>query len=175
MKHALEKIVVTGAFFGGCADVSLEPLRPEEPIIAYRSFPPFSVDGETGGESEIFDTAWESFFEPAADCKAYARPGDSYFSNNFPTVSCQRFSYSLLIPESGVQLRFHDAFGNVDPCNDQLFFGPASLSGLLPGGGYFCYVTISPEAEECFCHDEPCPPSQQHRGWYQCGGPDGLF
>lgn len=175
MKHFLEKIVLAGAFVLGCADVSLETSHSEEPMITYRSLPPSFIDGEAFEEPEISDPPSEPFFVPSANCKTYARPGDGHFVNLFPTVSCQRFSYSLLVPESGVQLRFHDAFGEVDPCNDQLYFGPASLSGLLPGGGYFCYVTISPEAEECLCHDKPCQLSQQHRGWYQCGGPDGLL
>lgn len=175
MKHTLETILVAGAFLGGCADVSLEPLHPEEPIIAYRSLPPSFVDGETGEESEILNTTPEPFFERSADCKTYAFAGDEYVVNSFPNVSCHRFSYVLFVPESGVQLRFHDAFGTVEPCNDQLFFGPAFLSGLLSGGGYFCYISISPEAEECSCHGEPCQPSQQHRGWYQCGGPERLF
>lgn len=175
MKHFLEKIVLAGAFVLGCADVSLETPHSEEPTITYRSLPPSFVDEEILEESEISDPAVEPFFEPAAECKTYARPSGEYFSAPPKNISCQRFSYSMLVPESGVQLRFHDAFGEVDPCNDQLYSGPASLAGLLPGGGFFCYVTISPEAEECRCHDEPCQPSQQHRGWYQCGGPDGLF
>ena len=170
MRHCLEKMLLASAVVGGCADISLAPFH-EQPTLAYRSLPPSFADEEAPEETEISELS-EPFFAPSADCKPYARPGDAYLTNQFPTISCPRFSYSLLVPASGVQLRLHDAFGDVDPCLDMQYFGPASLAGLLSGSGYVCYVTISPEAEECLCHGEPCRPSQQHRGWYQCGGPE---
>lgn len=166
-------MLFTLALTGACGAPPGEPFE-ETPSTEWR-YRPFA--DEDVMESDAFEEELprQRLFQPSPDCKEYAHTGIDYFSNDFAGLSCSPANYSFLIPEPGVQLRFHNALGEVDPCNDAFYFGPASLAGFLPGEGSFCYATISPEAEDCLCRDEPCQPSQGHRGWYQCGGPEEWF
>ncbi|MDP3639603.1 MAG: hypothetical protein Q8R53_00165 [Nanoarchaeota archaeon] len=169
MKISLEQMLFTIALAGACGAPPGEPFEETPPIERrYRSFP-----HEEGGEdAPPEEHQREHLFQPSPDCKEYAHTGIDLSADDFAGISCFPVNYSFLIPAPGVQLRFHNAFGEVDPCHDAFYFGPASLAGFLPGEGSFCYATISPEAEDCLCRDEPCQPSQGHRGWYQCGSPD---
>jgi len=174
MKHCLEKMLFSLALTGACGTPPDGPFE-ETSSIEWRYRPFANEEMESGGGAAQEELSREHFFQPSLNCKEYAHTGIDSSADDFAGISCSPANYSFLVPESGVQLRFHNALGEVDPCNDAFYFGPASLAGFLPGEGSFCYATISPEAENCLCRDEPCQPSQGHRGWYQCGGPEDWF